>query len=579
MKKFPVYLLPALLLALVFTNCSDSSSNNNPVDGEYISTYSVDSILTSCISFLKAESWDNAVKCYDNAYIADNNDPKAIIYSTLAHLARISIDPKVASLMKDNFGFTTYPNKMNALFSRDWLVEYPEEIEYSYWDNNIERYVEWVDTNNWYNPKYYGIMQSGYYVAYSDYDYQTGRYTYQYNLISTTPRYRNVSLPGISTPAWVQGEGTLYEEMLINGTIFGADAWAISLLANLVNNNTNGFSKIMDDVVDGVFGDSFNKAVERLEQLKSRPDARISLDPYFIEQLDLEEHFTEYDQIGWAEANVLISAMYLMKSSLEWVQSYDLSIDLTSAKYAWRADGDEILDSLKKIGNANIPFTGNFLKARPGIMANSKASFIKAIEGLQASYTAIQTSDLYPKKVKESYAAINSGFTAMLSALNGNGKFYIPKDDPTTITAWPIADGSDVQGFIDFGTFFTEGFFSLQNIFEVEPDGKPVLYSCRESWDDESGGYCWCSEWDEDYYNCLQVQCDDPEPEFEKTKLDLANYSSILDGDCELCLVFKPEYVKGSVDINKVDYEELKYFPIPVQGKAAKVVFEKYYLP
>ena len=465
MKNFRIIALFFALFALVLAGCS-SDDGGSTSDGNYTSNPEVVEVLGSCIGFLKAEKWDEAVQCYDNAYDKDNNDPSAIIYSTLANLAKISIDPKVVALIKDNFGFKKYPNKLNALFSDSWFEDYDDE-----------------------------------------------------------------SLPSIETPNWIKGEGSAYS------TAFGADAWALSLIANLIDKNTSGLNSLMDEVVDGVFGASYNKAAERIKKLESRQNARISLDPYFIEQLDLEDLFDEYDKIGWAEVNVVTSAMLLMKASLEWVQSYNLDNNLNPVKYTWKDDIDDILNHFKAMEANDLPFNNNFFKARSGKMANSKADFIKAIEGLQASYTSIQNSDLYSGKAKESYKTINSGFSEMLKAIKNGSKFYIPEDDPTEINSWPTKDGNDVAATIDFGNFFTEGYLSLQNIFETE-GGKPLFYMHGE-------------------------------------KLTKANYEDFIDYGDNLELKLNISHIKGLIGSDEID--EFKFLDIDLDGDAAKVLFEKYY--
>jgi hypothetical protein len=507
----------------MLANCSSGGGGGGPPDGEYTSKPDVEAQLKSCIDYLKTEKWDEAVECYDGAYNKDNNDPNAIIYSALANLAKISIDPKVSTLLKDHLGFTEYPNKLNALFSSDWLIKYPEYMDDYYYDPAYDTYVEWIEKDWGWGED---ITDDGYYI----YDRSSGGYI----LISSTPKYRYTSLPGIKTPDWIKGEGTVYSDMLLNGTVIGVDAWALSLIANIIEKNTSGVNTLLDDVVGGVFGASYDKAVERVKKLETRKNAVISLDPYFIEKLGLENIFDLYDKIGWAEVNVITSAMLLTKASLEWVQSYNLDNDLTALKYNWKADADSLLERFKNIDKANLPFNNNFLKARSGKIGKSKEDFIKAIEGLQASYSAIQSSELYSGKVKEAYGTINSGFSEMLKAIKNKGKFYIPKDDPTTISAWPVADGNSVRATIDFGKFFEEGYLSLDKIFETE-GGKPVFY-------------------------------------LHEQKLASA---SLIDQGGRLQLKVKVSYIKGLFGTDEID--DTEFLDIGLSGKAAKELFGKYY--
>jgi len=479
-------------------NNDNSGDNKNPDVNVPTKGKSVDALLQDAVNALKKEQWDEAVAYYNAAFDADNNDPRAIIYSTLANIAKISTDPKVVSLIKDNCGFTAYPNKLNALLSDSWMKEYPED-EYGY----------------------------------------------------------KSTLPIISTPDWLKngGQGTIYNDALLNGRVFSAENWSLSLIANVIDKNSNGFNKLLDDVIDGVFGLSYNAAVTRLQKLENRKEDRIKLDPYFIEKLDLQEYFDENDKIGWAEVNAVLSAMLVVKASLEWVASYDLNTDLNWLKHSWK-NSDEFLNQFKKVDAKNLPFNNNFLKVRPGKMAIAKASYVKAIRGLQDSYTSIQTSDLYPKEVKNAYTTINGGFDKLVDAINKNDKFYIP-EDPTK-GAWPTSKTSNVIAVIDLGRFFTEGFFSLQKIFETD-GGKPVFYACEYEYS--------CTN---DYYYCTDELV-------AQAKLTKANNSTFIDNGSELCLKFNLSYINelsAELDIAGSDTELVN---TGLRGEAAKVVFGKYY--
>ncbi|MDR2732284.1 MAG: hypothetical protein LBB36_03600 [Fibromonadaceae bacterium] len=448
---------------------------------------SIDDLLDDALAALKAKNWDEAIAYYDAAYVKEKT-PKTAIYSALANLAKISIDPKMEALMKEHFGFNKYPTEMNALLSNDWLEETPGYVQDWYYDNG--EWYDWYDeTPYFWNYDYYngvsskeycsGFSVPGYYISDwdYDYDYETGYYTeYCYlTLESTTPIYDYVSMPGIKTPAWVKGDkGTLYGNSLIGGTVFGMEAWAVSLVANLIDKNATGFNGFLDDAIAAAFGPSYNKAIERLTSLKK--EDKIYLDNNFIDGLNLEDIFDENDYIGWAEVNALASVMYAMKAQLEWVAAYDWSIDLNWFKYPWRIDESAAADDLEHFKKANasgMPFNNSFMKARPGKMAAAKADYLTAIKGIQDSYTEIQKNPLYPPAMKEAYNTLNGGFTKLIEAINGKKVFWIPED--ATKGTWPTSNGARVVAGIDMGKYFEEGYFSLQNMFETS-GGKPVFY-------------------------------------------------------------------------------------------------------
>ncbi|MCL1967300.1 MAG: hypothetical protein FWF67_05410 [Fibromonadales bacterium] len=518
MKTILSSLLPAALIFALFIGCSDGGGggsgsnssgevgNNNsdevgtPDVNINVSTCGgdVDGILQCAVESLRREKWDEAVAYYDAAYDKDNSSTKAIIYSVLANLAKISTDPKTVTLMKEHFGFTTYPNRLNALLSDGWMKE-----------------------------------------------------------------YEDVSLPVIKTPSWVTGSGSIYNNALLSGNVLSVDNFAISLIANVIDKNSNGFNTLLDDVIDGVFGTSYNLALDRLKRLENRTEDRIKLDTYFIEELGLEDVFDEYDQIGWAEVNVVLSATLLVKASLEWVQSYDLNTDLNWLKYAWKDDNDDIRNHFNAVSVSKLPFKNNFFNIRPGKMEKAKADYVKAIQGFQSSYTSIKNSELYPSKVKESYATINDGFGKLISAISNGGKFYIP-EDPTKGT-WPTSKNNSVEATVNLGKFFTEGYFSLRNIFETTSDGSPVFYLTYSRGD----YYC-----EYDYEYSYPVWCGfAPEP--EPVKLTKSNYANLISEGGRLSLAIKTAIFSAIVD--EEDDGELEYFSIGLNGKDAKAVFEKYY--
>jgi len=572
MKKFFLLLISIAL----FTACSESPNNgNNSGDNPDVNVpttgKTVDQLLEDATKSLENEKWDEAIAYYNAAYEKDNNDPKAIIYSTLANLAKISTDPKVAALMKDNFGFTNYPNKLNALLSDSWMKDTPY-LEYDYYDQNSGRYAWWYRKGEYNDCNDEPITKDGYYYC----DWRNDAFV----LVSSTPRTSKERLPEVKTPNWIKGSGSLYDSYLINNA-FSVDNWTLSIIANIIDKNSNGFNNTLDEVIDGVFGASYNEAVNRLKKLEPKKE-EITLDPYFVENFGLEEIFDEYDKIGWAEVNVVLSAMLAIKASLEWVQTYDLNTNLNWLKFAWSEDGDkfeqELLNKFKALPNDQVPFNNNFLKARAGkSMATPKATYVEAIKGLQASYAAIQNSDLYPSEVKNAYPAINDGFNKLIAAINDGGKFYILKDNPTKVSTWPATSG-DAQGTVDFGKIFEPGYFSLQNIFETN-SGKPVFYLRREVETREPYERCyddWYYDEDEDEWYEYQ-DCDTYyryNYSYEYTKLDNSNYAAEIAEGGRLNLKLNVNQITSIVDVYE---DEIEYASLGLSQEHAMALVEKYY--
>ena len=523
-KRVIPLVVVAVMSAFVYYGCVEL-----PVDpGEEEETYtpdiptngkSVAELLKDGHKALKDKDYDVALAYYEAAYKENGSDSKAITYSTLAKVAKISIEPDVVNLFRNRFGFKDYPNELNALLSSDWWESYPSEYwEWDYYDPKNDRYVYWLDT--WYvnsneypevtkvgyhystwgyvlastNPRYEadGSIEDWYYDEdldeyvswYDEDDVESGYYegidsegyyyhSYTYTFVTATKRNREVDdmlFPGLEVPVWLKGKSSsIYSGTLVDGAP-GAETWPILLLANLLDKNTNGLNGLLDETIAGVFGNSFNEACARVDKLKGK--GAITLDEEFLQALNLGNLVDEYDKIGWMELNAYLSFMTAIKASLEWIASYDWNTNLNFLKFAWGTEED-FYNSFKSIDAKDLPFNNNFLKARPGKMAAAKADFIKAIEGLKASYGAIADSDddFYPTEVKDAYPTLSSGADRLIAAIQNGGKFYIPDD--ATKGNWPTSG----KNGIDMGKLFEEGYFSLPNLFETSSSGKPVFYA------------------------------------------------------------------------------------------------------
>jgi hypothetical protein len=284
---------------------------------------------------------------------------------------------------------------------------------------------------------------------------------------------RDPALPGLSNVSWIGGSGSLYNGTLVNDAPT-VETWAILMFANLIDKNQSGLNNLIDGLHGAVFGASFNDIVARVEKMKGK--APIKLSGAFLESIGLGDIYDEFDPIGWAEANVVVSFMTAIKASIEWIAAYDWNTDLNILMFAWPEDGDAmeaaVFERLKAASVNSLPFGNNFLKPRQGGvggMDKSKASFIAAIDGLIASYDAFLDDGRYPQVVSE-LLTLRQGAAQLRNAIQNGGTFYIP-DDPTR-GGWPTSgDG------INMGKFFEPGFFSLQNLFDVDASGMPLFYT------------------------------------------------------------------------------------------------------
>ena len=471
--------LLAIIALVIFAACSERNYNDDGKKSGGLVTGEVGELLASGNRALANENWDSAVIYFESAFASDNNSPEAIVYSTLAKIAQISVDPQVVNLFRNRFGFRDYPNRLNALLSDEWMTTYRDKWRvWDYFDENMQGWVRWHD--RWSVDNYEDIDRVGYWYQDCGYDSELG-WRCNYVLVSETPLYEigsEISLPGLGTPSWLVGNNnSWYNETLIPASrAHSFQTWVLLLFANLIDKNTNGFNAVLDETISAVFGQTFNEALNRIKRLENNKTATITLDRGFIESLYLEDIIDQYDRIGWAEINAITSAMIAVKASLEWVAAYDWNTNLSVFRHAWENDDNYFFGRIQAINKNDLPFNNNFLNARPGKMAVAKNSFIASIQGLKASYDVIsRNTDLYPSEFTNAFPTMNEGMELLISAIQSGQIFYVP-EDPTR-GRWPTSARNDVLFGVDMGLFFQEGYFSLKNVFETDANGRPVFYA------------------------------------------------------------------------------------------------------
>jgi hypothetical protein len=353
-------------------------------------------------------------------------------------------------------------------YQQNWM-DYSIEVngEWARW------YDEWAVGQSW----YIGIDRPGYYLRECDQSWNC-----RFTLVSETPRYGTNKMPGLNVPSWLRGNNSWFDETLGANNVHTFNTWTLLLFANLVENNRHGFNNVLDELIDAVFGQNFQNAQDRIARLENRKTERITLSRDFIQALHLDEFtpITEYDLVGWAEINAIVSTMLGIKASLQWVAAYDWNTNLSVFRHSWQSNENYWHGRLQAMNHNDLPFVNNFLEARPGKMAAARETFVRSIRGLQASYTAILGNNLYPTAITDAYRTINEGLDILISRIQNGGRFYVP-EDPTT-GRWPTSSTSrsDVLFGVDMGLFFQEGYFRLHNLFYTENNRIPMFF-CRDS--------------------------------------------------------------------------------------------------
>jgi hypothetical protein len=549
----------------VFAGCNEDDKEKEQTNPKDLQT-----LVDEGTAALESGDIDTAISSFEAAYRKDSKNPTAIVYSTLGQLASIAVDPNVKALMQNRLGLKSYPSTINALIAPDWMETYTDErlqwwyydgndeaywwdsddswffdqydlerkdgyYKYeqlnpyvmtlgettqrygqldSYYDDSLDRYVEWYDYNpNWgtgtagyyywdWENYTYTFVTSTPYEDYLDYYYSdSDNHWYQwwdsephsndytgytvpgyywtqsgtYILVSETPIYEirgDEKLPGMNVPTWLTGTDA-YKESLTSQNLKSPGTFALLMGANLIEKNTTGLNALLDDLLSSVFGTKFENAYGRIAGL----NGEVRLDAETLAAFGIDDIFDgDAVYIGKAELNVLFAALRIVKASLEWITAYDWNTDVNFLK-----SGAYWSNSSSFGSPANLPLRNNFLKDRNnGMMARSKADFVKAIEDSIAAYDLWIASNNLPSGFKDTlgeYKWAKDGFSQFKTLINNGGTFYV-KEHNSTATTYTNTEAGSLFG-IDLGKFFTPGFLSIDKLIENEQTGKgtaPVFY-------------------------------------------------------------------------------------------------------
>ncbi|MCL2214968.1 MAG: hypothetical protein FWC06_07145 [Treponema sp.] len=310
----------------------------------------------------------------------------------------------------------------------------------------------------------------------------SGYYKYTYILVSSTPIYEDygtVLMPEFDKYTWLTGS-TVYNNSLTSKKVASAQSASLLMVGNLIGKNTSGFNTLLDNAMSAAFGTAFDAAYARGMTL----NGTVQVDGRILQEFGLNEFFGEIlgDDtvfITKAELQVLFSLLRVVKGSLEWIASYDWNTNLNifANKDVWSYNYAGLANP-----GANIPFKNNFLKARAGSsnMAKSKASFILAIDDAAAAYDywisgASWLPSGYKAELTGEYNWIKTGLSQLKTAINNGSTLYFDFDEDGFGTSVSKPSGEDFFG-INFGNFFTSGYFAIDKLFQVNAQGLPVFY-------------------------------------------------------------------------------------------------------
>ncbi|WP_296666621.1 hypothetical protein, partial [Treponema sp. UBA785] len=459
------------------------------------------------ITAVENAKFDLAITKFNQAYTIEAND-ETRVYSALASLASISTKQATADFVKKHLGITNYPATMNALFSPDWL-EATEYIKYED-ENWISGYANFNKSNSGYYYKatitpaseyssntvsYWNIYKKAtiegttFYpslgnLAYYEKDTKGSSsysqyYTYTldengeyYVYIGNLSDESLASYQSYSSSSWDGVDYTYYKKAMF--PTLSVPEWFKNskfsnyfgelLLANILNGNSNGLNDALDDLYNVLFSSEYEDACKKIDAVTGS----VKIPSRVIEDFGLTEIVGDTSvKLGKAELALIKTSFNILKSTVEYAQSYNLNSDLSFLKFDW-ADKDAAMKVFEKYlqYDASIdPLANGFMSQRSTEkMAASKEHFASAVSDLIAAYDDILANAAdygYPTALTDvlnEYKVLREGAVQLQAAITDGGKFYIPETDGLP-ASWP-ASGSL---YIDIGKLFDASNFALKN--------------------------------------------------------------------------------------------------------------------
>jgi hypothetical protein len=493
-----IYLIPDAGYGLADGSLVVRDTSGNPVSGVTVSatlphTFTMPSqdavvsarfeekdftgLLANARLYLNAGQYDAAASFYEEAYKkrsggAGADVEEVIFYSTLARLGSILIDRDVRALLGNG---SLYMNVVPTTLD-DWICD-PAT-----WTGD--------ETQRWYQTwpgVQYDTAEKG-----EDPPYY----------VHTTLETEDATLPKLY--ARLNGSPLDFPTPFGDyGIAQGSNPDSRQKFDNLVfwmllARNQSGFNGFVERVNTLVFGTKFEDAASRAVLPES---ARVPLYPGLKTRFGLDKYYGPGNtNVGKAELDYIFGILRSIKAAFEYLQAYDLTIDLRP----WMTseilpdDGlDQILNKMFALAVSNpdrdfwgdvstvakiLPLKNNFLNMRDNsYLTRAKNDLSSALVMLKYSMEYWQgASSNFSAGAKADYRWAKDGVVAAKEALDGSGNFHFPKKLPVpgSSAAWPTSVTSDYA--INFGQFFSPGAFSLGNLLTTENGGKaPSLFKIK----------------------------------------------------------------------------------------------------
>ena len=346
-----------------------------------------------------------------------------------------------------------------------------------------------------YKNNYYKIDGKGEYLVWAEYnaDYPGPCYKGEYKdyLFKGKTTYIAPTFASMEKENWFATATT-------NETYF-----AQLVTANLLKGNVNGLDSAIDDLYEALFNSNeYKSAIAKIDSVK----ADVIIPGSLVKALELKQFYGEGEKIklGKTELNLIKALLNIYKGIFEYVQSIDLSSDLSffetdklfhdtvpelkSNEEFEEPDEFELYLMEKLTGyDATIdPLANKFLSTRDeDKLAASKETFVSVIDDIVAAYDSITgEKSIYPSVVGE-YAKKGKVFrdaaVLLRTAIADGGAFYIPQHIDGIPAAWPTADGNGIIS-VDMKELFGKDLFAIGTYLDLCTIGEdkheaPALYT------------------------------------------------------------------------------------------------------
>ena len=242
-------------------------------------------------------------------------------------------------------------------------------------------------------------------------------------------------------------------------------------MAVLLNNNLEGVNDLIDSVLNNVFGESYDEAVQLINSMDNAP---VLINNRFIHLLRLEDQLGgDTVRVTKAELKAITAALDIVKGTLQFLQAYNLDTPLNFFAFDWIEGGEDIDFNGGKYAESYDPFNNGFLTRRSGYTTETAVNtYISALDTLIEAYESITADNKnYPSAAKDflkKYSGYKDLAIAIKAAIQNKDWYDFP-----SINNEGIPQQNDTLFSINFGCM-EDGFFSMDKLFETK-DGKPVF--------------------------------------------------------------------------------------------------------